>query len=88
MEEEGEGKGARGVVVGVVVLGWGAVHLRDWGGGGDGGRRKGKLPSVKKDKEEDIDETYREKRVGVEAHFDISPSPPSAWPESAGITKT
>lgn len=39
MEEEGEGKGARGVVgvEGVVVVGWGAVHLRDWGGWGGGG---------------------------------------------------
>lgn len=58
----------------VVVVGWGAVHLRDGGVGRGGRRREGKLRSVKKDKEEDIDETYGEKRVGVEAHFDISPS--------------
>lgn len=71
----------------VVVVGWGgspSEGLRGWGVGGggerggergaDGGRREGKLRSVKKDKEEDIDETYGEKRVGVEAHFDISPS--------------
>lgn len=40
-------------------MGWGAVHLRD--GGMDGGRRKGKLPSVKEDKEEDIDRRIERK---------------------------
>lgn len=60
----------------MVVLGRSPSEGLRWGrrGGGDGERREGKLPSVKKDKEEDIDETYGEKRVGVEAHFDISPS--------------
>lgn len=66
MEEEG--KGARGVCWGlggwVGRVGWGAVHLRDGGMDGgveDGERRKGKLPSVKKDKEKDIDRRIERK---------------------------
>lgn len=58
------------------------------GGVEDGGRREGKLPSVKKDKEEDIDRRIARKESERKLILTSALRCRPARCKSAGITKT